>query len=250
MLVLVGWTVGSVWAVTFHRWLLVPLFAAGALGAFGLAYVAELRVRSNRRDRKSELLRAWSGTEISAGLRWFKWLALVGFFGSLTFGAAILMRAADIRPLGIVLFGLFAFALLSFALPGLAAASAGYLLRLDALGIHHCRSPEIAWRDVQALDLQHENNRGHISYFLVVTLQAQASRTWPRPGVLSWIGGPRLRRKTGQVVFPLPLAAIDPDLLLHAARTIAGRAGVPIGQGWPWATGRAASTPKDQHATT
>lgn len=238
VLALVFCIFATAWAATFRVWLLAPVFAAGGLGAFLLAWRTDQRLRQDWRHRKEQQLRAWHGAGIAAPLRRIKWLAILGLLGSLAFLGYLAMRSRLGLPFGMVLFALFGLPFLVALLRGLAAIAAGQVVRLDPLGIHFFRGQAIPWRDVQALDLELVSSRGFRNYRFVVTLQPHAARAWPRRRLADWLAGPRLRRNAGQVFVTLAWAAIDPDLLLNAARVIAGRAGVPLGQGWSGFTDR------------
>jgi len=232
VLALVVCIFAAAWAITFRAWLLAPVFGAGALVAFLLAWATNRRFLQDRRDRKVEQLRAWNGTEITVPLHRTKWLALLGLLGALTFLGYLATHSRLGLPLGIGMFALFGVLFLAGLVRGLAAIDAGHVVRLDPLGIQFFRSQVIPWRDVEAVDLELVSVRGSANYLFVVTLQPHAVRAWSQSGLAGWLGGPRLRRRRSQMFVALKWAAIDPDLLLNAARVIAGRAGVPMGQGW------------------
>jgi hypothetical protein len=236
-------TVVAIVGAAAHNWAWLALSAPAALLALWLVFAAIRYDQRARRKRKLERLQAWTGTEITVPMHWLKWTLGMGMFAALT-AVGVGTACSDVRGgLGIGLFFavLFGYVVLNGLLIARAAVRAGYYLRVDPLGIHYCRLPAIPWRDVAALRMDSHTIKASTIYSLAVVLQPAAVRAWSPPPMLRFLDRAGRLRSGNKVQIGFDAAAFDPDLLLHAARKIGTRAGVPTLDGWPGSTDLALS---------
>jgi hypothetical protein len=235
LLVMVLFTVFALGAIAAHRaWDWAALFAAIAMCGAGAGYAAHRWIQSNQRRRLAQRWLAaadWTGTELTTGLRWGKWLLVLGLsVGFVVAGAAMVTSSnPKLSAVGAVLALLFGLALPVLAVAAASAVRAGYFLRLDPLGIHCSSGVTVPWRDVLAMHLRMATFEAkatkRTTYALVAFLQPHASPAG-FGGIVPRLIGPRLEGRL--LVIPLGMAAADPELVLQAARLIGGRAGVPV----------------------
>jgi len=222
---LAGWlvfilcTVAAILATQAHAWTPVALLAVVATSGLALALAADRRIDDAKRRRQAQQVQAWAGAEIVATLDWVYWCAGLAVMGTLAaFGFTVAqVPSAGLRAVGVVIGACSGFGFAAALFMVIAATRAGYVLRLDARGIAYFRGETIPWRDVLALDLRLGIGGAVAGYFLVVELQPQAA-------------GTRSGSREGASARRIPLAgvAVDRELLMHAARVIAWRAGVPL----------------------
>ena len=231
-------TVVAIIAAAAHKWPWLVLFAAAALLALWLVFAARRAIRRGTRERKLQQMRAWTGTEITVPMHWLKWMLSTGMFAALCVVGVAMACSDAAGALGIGLFFalLFGYVVLNALLIALAAVRAGYYLRVDPLGIHYCRLPTIPWRDVAALRMDSVMVKASTAYLLAVVLQPAAVRAWSPSSMLRLLDRAGGLRNGNKVQIGLGVAAVDPDLLLHAAREVGARAGVPTLDGWPAST--------------
>lgn len=229
-------TVAAIIAVAAQYWDRATLFAALAVAGLWGAAAANKRIEQLRRDRAAQRAReaaTWSGNEFTAGLRWGFWIFATGIALALTVAGVLLVSSS--KPLFVIVGALLALpsALIASGTLRLAvaAAGAGYLLRMDPLGIHHCCADTIAWRDVLAVDLKKVQVNNQAYYLLVLALRPDALAE-RRAGILRWIHWMRPRVVGSGLEITLGLADADPEVIAQAARVIGGRAGVPLTSGW------------------
>ena len=94
-----------------------------------------------------------AGAVIDVSLHWAKWLPATGLVGAMTFMAAIGVVAGAGLPFTIGALVVFAALTGAVVWPAIFALRNGFLVRLDAAGIH-ARGQVIPWREVQAVDVE------------------------------------------------------------------------------------------------
>jgi hypothetical protein len=210
-------------------------FAGLALCGAALSLAAHRWLDGERRRREAERVRVhglWTGTEFTAGLHWGKFLfSLGGVIGMSVMGGAML-RSSELHVaiIGALTCLFFAPMLPLELLFVTAVLRAGYVLRFDARGIHHCSGTTVPWSDIWSVELE------IVEYQLVQTVRFEYLLAVLQPhatpggygGVLRRLLGPRPQNRGTRMVFAIGVVAATPDLLLHVARVIGGRAGVPV----------------------
>jgi len=206
-----------------------------AAAAFGTALYADrqLRVLRARQEKHfAKVAAQWSGNQLIAGLRWFRWSWVTTLAVLFLLGGILIVQkpGLDAKPLliGIGLLVLGTSATLVLLRLGWGAMRAGYVLRLGPEGVHHCLWPEIAWRDVGGVHVKTElpSYRGAEltpQHFLVLALSCAAADALRRSlasRLLNVLSGNIVER---QLRIPCVLIKTSPELLFGAARSLLRR---------------------------
>lgn len=183
-----------------HRAPILILFISIFVAGMVLAFFADDKLAASIEElhqEQTEIGANWNGDELVVGMRW-RWLVFAVVFSSLFgFAGMLLVRGLmrgnkEFGTAGFLEFGIvefLGFAGIIFSIISVVslvrfawrAYSAGYVLKLNSDGLRHCEGFDVAWQNVDGVDVVEITSIAgrsvpyRASYYLVLALNAEGA---------------------------------------------------------------------------